>query len=101
MSTLLLGYDSEGVKEDFPLERRGLQSITEVHRKHSVPATLFILGRAFLSDVKFFRDTISRFDFDIQQHTYSHILLNDLDVPGYGGIAAPLEMVCEEILFMH
>tara|TARA_Y100000310_G_scaffold340956_2_gene438507 strand:- start:2553 stop:3338 length:786 start_codon:yes stop_codon:yes gene_type:complete len=101
MNTLLLGYDSEGIKEDFLLEQQGLSAITEVHRKHSVPATLFILGRAFLSDVAFYKNIVSLFDFDIQQHTYSHILLNDLAVCPYGGSAAPIEIVSEEIPFMR
>ena len=101
MSILLLGYDSEGIKEDFPSEKVGLKAIAKIHQKHNVSGTLFILGRAFLSDVKFYKEIFSEFPFDIQQHTYSHIMLNNLDVPSYGGNRAPIEMIREELPFMQ
>ena len=100
MSILLLGYDSEGIKEDFPFEKEGLRAITNVHRKHDVPATLFILGRALLSDVPFYQEALSLFPFDVESHTYSHCLLKDNPVPGYGGPAVSPDMIREEIPFM-
>ncbi len=85
--TLLIGYDVEGLIPEIR-ERWGkaypdpkavtrifLARAADVHRRYKAPCTLFVLGQVLEQNVKHFQKLVNDDIFDIQQHTYSHILL--------------------------
>jgi peptidoglycan/xylan/chitin deacetylase (PgdA/CDA1 family) len=97
MATIMIGYDTESgaVGEGLarlPLEScpqylpaldpestaRGLEVLTRVHADLGVPATIFLCGRTLVHA----REAIERAHatglFDVQQHTYSHVLFRDV-----------------------
>ena len=72
----LASYDIESVRC-----LKGLRPILEYHREHRVPATLFVVGelledRAWASE---FQDMTCDPLFNVQSHTYSHLLLKTGD----------------------
>lgn len=84
--TLLIGYDVEGVikeiREKWGKAYSDSEAVTrifltrgaEVHHRYKAPCTLFVLGQALEQNVKHFQELAGDDMFDIQQHTYSHIL---------------------------
>jgi peptidoglycan/xylan/chitin deacetylase (PgdA/CDA1 family) len=74
--TFLIGYDVEARAVDVtrPFLRRAL----EIHEATGVPATLFLCGRT----IELNRDELRTFArhplFDLQQHTYNHVLLKSV-----------------------
>jgi peptidoglycan/xylan/chitin deacetylase (PgdA/CDA1 family) len=93
MATLLIGYDvesaaiGEGIARvadhwfDVSLETStipvALDIITRNHTSLGVPATLFICGRTLIHALPTFQVAAANSLFDIQQHTYSHVLFKD------------------------
>lgn len=93
MATLLMGYDTEyhaigenlarGGGESFygdlpdDATEAGLDIITANHEALGVSGTLFVCGRTLLHALPALRKAASNPLFDIQQHTYSHILFKD------------------------
>ena len=93
MATLLMGYDTEyhaigenlarGGGESFysslpdDATEAGLGIITANHQALGVSGTLFVCGRTLLHALPAMQKARSNPLFDIQQHTYSHILLKD------------------------
>ena len=90
MATLLMGYDTEfsaigenlcraGLLAFYPelpddTTTRGLEIITRNHREYGVGATLFICGRTLVHSLPGIEKAQASGLFDIQQHTYSHVL---------------------------
>jgi peptidoglycan/xylan/chitin deacetylase (PgdA/CDA1 family) len=68
--------------------------IVEVHRRHQMPATFFVVGRALESDQAGYRATLDDPLFEVASHTYSHRMLRDH--PFCGPAASPSE-IREEI----
>jgi len=105
---LLLGYDSEkyGIFEDENKniedrkeEIRGIDAILKVHKHYNVPLTIFILGKLLtLSHTKEYYSEISKLYkpnfLDLQQHTYSHILVKH---HRQRGNAPSIDIIQEEI----
>ncbi|MGB9798111.1 MAG: hypothetical protein ACPLSK_05750, partial [bacterium] len=74
MATLLIGYDVEA--NDPEITKRFLEVAWEVHNRLSAPCTFFLVGRTLeLVGGEAFRPFVENPLFDIQQHTYSHLLL--------------------------
>ncbi len=56
---------------------KGLELILKIHKKHNVGGTVFILGRLLELCHEEITALFSKYSFDIQQHTYSHILFKE------------------------
>jgi peptidoglycan/xylan/chitin deacetylase (PgdA/CDA1 family) len=97
MPTIMVGYDTESAAVGeglarLPLERhpqylpaldpdstaRGLEVIEQVHADLGVPATLFLCGRTLLHAAEAVGRAHATGLFDVQQHTYSHLLFRDV-----------------------
>jgi peptidoglycan/xylan/chitin deacetylase (PgdA/CDA1 family) len=97
MAILAIGYDTESAAVgeglarflgpdvpqyrpalDADSARRGLEIITRVHTDLGVPATLFVCGRTLLHALDAVEAAASSPLFDIQQHTYSHVVFRDI-----------------------
>ncbi len=74
--TFLIGYDVESGNVD--VTRPFLRRVLEIHEATGVPATFFLCGRT----VALNRDELRPFArhplFDLQQHTYNHVLLKSV-----------------------
>src|SRR6185312_15119632 len=119
MATILVGYDTEAAAIgeglarqcdpnyaaalDPATTRRALDIITAVHRDAAVPATLFVCGRTLLHSLDALT-AANRLDlFDVQQHTYSHLLFRDLEYraphKSFTLTASPIQALTEEVAF--
>jgi hypothetical protein len=123
VGTILLGYDTEAaavgeglarfIGPDFPQYEpalhaestaRGLEVLTRVHADAGVPATLFVCGRTLVHSPEPLEQAAASGLFDIQQHTYSHVLFRDVEYePSPGTVAvipaSPLTALREELAF--
>lgn len=74
MATLLIGYDVESSEPE--VTKRFLDLAWEVHNRYSAPCTFFLVGKTLeLVGAEMFKPFVNHPLFDIQQHTYSHLLL--------------------------
>lgn len=107
MATILMGYDTESaavgeglarfIGPDFPqyepalhaeTTALGLEVMTRVHGDLGVPATLFTCGRTLLHSCDAVVDASRTGLFDVQSHTYSHVLFRDVTYePSPGTVA--------------
>lgn len=69
----LIGYDVESGEPD--VTARFLERVRVVHEVAGVPATLFVVGRTALRHGPALRELAAHPLFDVQQHTFSHVLL--------------------------
>lgn len=69
----LIGYDVES--SDRAVTGAFLERMRAVHEAAGVPATLFVVGRTALRHGPALRALAAHPLFDVQQHTYSHVLL--------------------------
>jgi peptidoglycan/xylan/chitin deacetylase (PgdA/CDA1 family) len=116
MTAVLIGYDVEacaigeglaclgahtghgmGEAIDRTATRRGLEVILRNHEEFEAPATLFVCGRTLVHNVDVLAPFVEHPLFDIQQHTYSHVLLKDDGWKGGTFLASPPEAVWQEI----
>lgn len=116
MTAVLVGYDVEacaigeglaclgahnghGMSEavDRTATRRGLEIILRNHEEFEAPATLFVCGRTLIHNVDVLSPFVEHPLFDIQQHTYSHVLLKDDGWKGGTFLASPPEAVWQEL----
>jgi len=74
MATLLIGYDVECV-DDPDLTRAFVRQARRVHGELGAPCTLFLVGRVVEQRADEFAPLLGDPLFDLQQHTYSHVLL--------------------------
>ena len=93
-----MGYDTESaavgeglarfISPEFPqYERalhaqstvRGLEVMTRVHGEAGVPATLFVCGRTLVHAAEAVERARGTGLFDVQSHTYSHVLFRDVE----------------------
>jgi peptidoglycan/xylan/chitin deacetylase (PgdA/CDA1 family) len=74
MGTLLIGYDVEW-RGDGDVTPQFLERAQSLHNRLGVPATLFVVGQTLERWVPQFQAIAEDPLFDLQQHTYSHQLL--------------------------
>jgi len=77
MATLLIGYDVENQDPNNDVTKTFLKTVSRLHRELNAPCTLFICGRTLENNVDDFKKVKSEYSdlLDLQQHTYSHVLL--------------------------
>lgn len=99
MATFLIGYDVE--HQDPAVTRTFLERAVDVHTRLQAPATFFVVGRTLEANKDAFRAIAGDPLFDIQQHTYSHVLLKTVCQENEQGIrlfpGATLEQIREEV----
>jgi peptidoglycan/xylan/chitin deacetylase (PgdA/CDA1 family) len=97
LATLLIGYDTESaavgeglarfVGPDVPhyyaaldpdTTRRGVALLAALHEELEAPCTFFVCGRTLLHALDAFEPLAASPLFDIQQHTYSHVVFRDV-----------------------
>ena len=88
---------------------KALKVIRDIHTSLDVPATIFICGKTLLHCVEELR-SLPKDLFEIQQHTYSHVLFKDFDIldhyePSDGSSlripAVTPETIREEVFFTN
>jgi peptidoglycan/xylan/chitin deacetylase (PgdA/CDA1 family) len=103
MATLLIGYDTESAAVgeglarfigpevpqyrralDPETTRRGVGLLARLHEELQVPCTFFLCGRTLLHAVDAIEPLAASPLFDIQQHTYSHVVFRDVRYQAYG-----------------
>lgn len=85
----IAAYDTES-----PKCLEACRRIVEVHRKHQMPATFFIVGKTLAANAREYRQLLDDPLFEVASHTWSHRML--LDNP-FCGPATTAEGVREEI----
>jgi peptidoglycan/xylan/chitin deacetylase (PgdA/CDA1 family) len=97
MATLLIGYDTESAAvgeglarflgPDVPqyraaldpeTTRRGVGVLARLHEELDAPCTFFLCGRTLLHALDAIEPLAASPLFDIQQHTYSHVVFRDV-----------------------
>jgi peptidoglycan/xylan/chitin deacetylase (PgdA/CDA1 family) len=97
MATLLIGYDTESAAvgeglarflgPDVPqyrcaldpdTTRRGVALLARLHEELEAPCTFFVCGRTLLHAPDAFEPVADPGLFDIQQHTYSHVVFREV-----------------------
>ncbi len=72
MTLYIAAYDTES-----PACLAGVRKIVEVHRRHRMPATFFLTGKALEANPQEYRDLLADPLFEVASHTYSHRMLQD------------------------
>ena len=97
MATLLIGYDTEAAAVgeglarfigpevpqyraalDPEVTRRGVRLLAGLHEELGAPCTFFVCGRTLLHALDAIEPLAGSELFDIQQHTYSHVVFRDV-----------------------
>ena len=103
MATLLIGYDVENQNPNSNVTKLFLNTASKIHRELNAPCTLFICGRTLENNIDDFRSFKSEYGdlFDLQQHTYSHVLLKTVFQENEHGMTmfrgGTLEQIREEV----
>ena len=74
--TFLIGYDVEARNVD--VTRPFLRRVLEIHESTGIPATFFLCGRTIELNEEALRPFAHHPLFDLQQHTYNHVLLKSV-----------------------
>jgi len=90
MTCYIAAYDAES-----PRCLVATRTIVEMHRKHQMPATFFIVGKTLEANPKEYRKLLDDPLFEVASHTYSHRMLRDH--PWCGPVASP-EGVRDEVV---
>ncbi len=90
MTLYIAAYDTES-----PDCLAACRRIVAVHRRHEMPATFFITGKALEDSPREYRALLDDPLFEIASHTYSHKMLHDHPVCGR---AAPPDEVADQVL---
>jgi len=89
MTSYIAAYDTEN-----PLCPAACRMIVAMHRRHQMPATFFIVGKALLANAKEYRELLDDPLFEVASHTWSHRMLRDHP---WCGAAPDADGVREEI----
>ncbi len=73
MTQFVFAYDVESVD----IAPTAVNVIADIHRRHNVPATMFIVGKVLETHGRALKATLDDPLFDLQTHTYSHRMLKD------------------------
>jgi peptidoglycan/xylan/chitin deacetylase (PgdA/CDA1 family) len=103
MATLLIGYDTESAAVgeglarfigpavpqyrcalDPETTRRGVALLSRLHEELEAPCTFFLCGRTLLHALDAIEPLAASPLFDIQQHTYSHVVFRDVRYRAFG-----------------
>jgi len=103
VATLLIGYDTESAAVgeglarflgpevpqyrralDPETTRRGVPLLARLHEELQAPCTFFLCGRTLLHALDAIEPLAASPLFDIQQHTYSHVVFRDVRYQAYG-----------------
>ncbi|GAH57490.1 unnamed protein product, partial [marine sediment metagenome] len=99
MSTMLIGYDVE--HWDSKITRVFLQKVRQIHNDLNVPYTLFVVGETLEKNISEFQRIVQDKQIDIQQHTYSHLLLKTVVMESKDKVeifkGGTLEQIREEV----
>lgn len=90
MTRYIAAYDVESARCLGPT-----RTIVEMHRRHQMPATFFVVGKTLEANPKEYRDLLDDPLFEVASHTFSHRMLRDH--PWCGPAASP-EGVRDEVL---
>lgn len=60
------------------------RKIVEMHKRHAMPATFFILGKTLEADAEAYKNLLQDPLFEVASHTYSHRMLRDNPFCGAG-----------------
>jgi len=74
---ILIGYDVEGAGKP-EITRSFLAAARKLHEELDVPCTFFLLGRVVEENAEELEPFVAHPLFDLQQHTYSHILFKSV-----------------------
>ncbi|MFX0098812.1 MAG: polysaccharide deacetylase family protein [Candidatus Hodarchaeota archaeon] len=100
MAILCVGYDVES--DQSRTTRHFLKEMQRIHEDRGAPCSLFIKGRTLEKNVEQFKNLLDNDLFDMQQHTYSHLIFKHIPVIIDGklqpvGEDEPLFKIQEEI----
>jgi peptidoglycan/xylan/chitin deacetylase (PgdA/CDA1 family) len=106
VATLLIGYDTESAAVgeglarfigpevpqyrcalDPETTRRGVALLSRLHEELQAPCTFFLCGRTLLHALDAIEPLAASSLFDIQQHTYSHVVFRDVRYRAFGAEA--------------
>ena len=124
MAVLLIGYDTESAAvgeglarflgPDVPqyrcaldpeTARRGVTLLARLHDELEAPCTFFVCGRTLLHALDALEAVAASPLFDVQQHTYSHVVFRDVRYRPTGSDVeavlpeTPAVALCEELAF--
>jgi peptidoglycan/xylan/chitin deacetylase (PgdA/CDA1 family) len=124
VATLLIGYDTESAAVgeglarflgpevpqyrgalDPETTRRGVGLLARLHEELQAPCTFFVCGRTLLHALDAIEPLAASPLFDIQQHTYSHVVFRDVRYRAFGAEAeavlpeTPRVALLEELAF--
>lgn len=80
----IAAYDTES-----PVCLAACRKIVEIHKRHNMPGTFFLVGKTLEANPKEYRALLDDPLFEVASHTYSHRMLRDH--PFCGGSIAPDE----------
>jgi peptidoglycan/xylan/chitin deacetylase (PgdA/CDA1 family) len=103
VATLLIGYDTESAAVgeglarfigpevpqyrcalDPETTRRGVALLSRLHKELEAPCTFFLCGRTLLHALDAIEPLAASPLFDLQQHTYSHVVFRDVRYRAFG-----------------
>nr|MDO8085169.1 polysaccharide deacetylase family protein [Candidatus Sigynarchaeum springense] len=82
-ATLCIGYDVES--DNARTTGLFIAAMTRVHEARGVPCTLFLKGKTLEKSAKHIKRLVGNPLFDLQQHTYSHLVFKRIECYCYRG----------------
>lgn len=73
MTRYIAAYDTENIEHGVAAVDR----LAQLHKRHEIPATFFIVGRLLERDGTAYRRLLDHSLFDVQSHSWSHQILKD------------------------
>jgi peptidoglycan/xylan/chitin deacetylase (PgdA/CDA1 family) len=85
-------HDTRRFGPGVPTCLEACRRIVEVHRRYSMPATFFIVGRTLEANPAEFRELLDDPLFEVASHTYSHRMFRDHPICGPAATLAEIEV---------
>src|SRR5213076_839992 len=115
MATLLIGYDTESAAVgeglarfigpevpqyrcalDPETTRKGVSLLARLHDELQAPCTFFVCGRTLLHALDAIEPLAASPLYDVQQHTYSHVVFRDVRYRAFGAETEAVTHVAED-----